>query len=337
MAANIRYYLQTVGICSLMHFLVDGLCVCCLYLLASRIDWHYIVGVFITYNVLAFLTQPLTGWYVDKVESKHWVLLVSILFLTMAVTVPWLMFLWPSFGSSAMGPFLMATLLGIGNSLFHVWGGKQTVLKTDNDIRAVGTFVSTGAFGLSVGIVFHSWFLLYTFLLAICLLAVMYVRGDSIPDSFSDSLSGNGTSDGKGSSYAPVAVWIAMAALMAFVMFRSFLGETFSGGHGKEGVVVLAVGAISMLGKMMGGWLSKWWGIVAAMVFILAVVLLCSMLRDLHEAFSFVGLFIINCTMPITLYLANVVMRGKEGLAFGLLAAALMPGYLLSFILLAAL
>ena len=36
-------------------------------------------------------------------------------------------------------------------------------------------------------------------------------------------------------------------------------------------------------------WLSKWWGIVAAMVFILAVVLLCSMLRDLHEAFSFVG------------------------------------------------
>ena len=45
-----------------------------------------------------------------------------------------------------------------------------------------------------------------------------------------------------------------------------------------------------------------------------------------------VGLFAINCTMPITLYLANVVLKGKEGLAFGLLAAALIPGYLLAML-----
>jgi hypothetical protein len=47
----------------------------------------------------------------------------------------------------------------------------------------------------------------------------------------------------------------------------------------------------------------------------------------------FVGLFAINCTMPVTLYLANVVLLGKEGLAFGLLAAALVPGYLFAFVL----
>ena len=45
-----------------------------------------------------------------------------------------------------------------------------------------------------------------------------------------------------------------------------------------------------------------------------------------------IGLFFINCTMPVTLYLANVVLKGREGLAFGLLAAALMPGFLLSLI-----
>ena len=38
----------------------------------------------------------------------------------------------------------------------------------------------------------------------------------------------------------------------------------------------------------------------------------------------------VNCTMPITLYLANVVLAGREGLAFGILAAALIPGYLLA-------
>ncbi len=44
------------------------------------------------------------------------------------------------------------------------------------------------------------------------------------------------------------------------------------------------------------------------------------------------GLFFINCTMPMTLYLANKVFEGREGLAFGLLAAALIPGYLLATI-----
>ena len=42
------------------------------------------------------------------------------------------------------------------------------------------------------------------------------------------------------------------------------------------------------------------------------------------------GLFLINCTMPITLYWANALLKGYEGLAFGLLAAALIPGYLLA-------
>jgi hypothetical protein len=41
------------------------------------------------------------------------------------------------------------------------------------------------------------------------------------------------------------------------------------------------------------------------------------------------GLLAVNLTMPVTLYFANVVLKGHEGLAFGLLAAALVPSYLL--------
>ena len=48
-----------------------------------------------------------------------------------------------------------------------------------------------------------------------------------------------------------------------------------------------------------------------------------------HWSVLVLGLFTINLTMPITLHLANRVLPGKEGLAFGILAAALMPGYLL--------
>jgi hypothetical protein len=47
----------------------------------------------------------------------------------------------------------------------------------------------------------------------------------------------------------------------------------------------------------------------------------------------FVGLFAINCTMPLTLYWAEKLMPGREGFAFGLLAASLMPPYIFSVML----
>ena len=76
----------------------------------------------------------------------------------------------------------MAVLLGFGNSLFHVWGGKQVIVTYGNDMPALGLFVSTGALGLSLGVVFYSWFLLQAFLLVLCLLAVAYVGMDGRSD-----------------------------------------------------------------------------------------------------------------------------------------------------------
>jgi hypothetical protein len=61
----------------------------------------------------------------------------------------------------------------------------------------------------------------------------------------------------------------------------------------------------------------------------LVIVLVCMLTGSKSLMVLLLGLFMINCTMPITLYLANYVLPGREGLAFGILAAALMPGYLL--------
>ena len=87
-----------------------------------------------------------------------------------------------------------------------------------------------------------------------------------------------------------------------------------------------------MLGKMTGGWIARAMGIVSTLVVLLLAVLVCFLLGSSHLPVLLAGLFFINCTMPITLYLANVVLKGREGLAFGLLAAALMPGFLLSLL-----
>ena len=264
-----------------MHLLVDGLCLCCLYLTVSSFTTNGILSVFLLYNILAFMSQPLTGMMVDRLTHRHWLLLWSLVLLTLGVLVSLSLPLW-TFSSSLC--LIVAVLLGIGNSLFHVWGGKQVVLTTNNDIRALGVFVSTGAMGLAVSVVFFS----LTFVL-LCVVAIMVIVG-----------------------------------------FRSYVGETFSSPLVKNSAVILLIGFVSMMGKMLGGWLVRWMGMITAVIVILLTVACCIAFRHVDNVILLLGLLAVNCTMPITLYLSNVVLKGHEGLSFGLLAAALIPGYLLA-------
>ena len=303
------------GIGAVMHFLVDSLCICCLYLLLPSYEGVGFVEVFLTYNILAFMTQPLTGLWVDRMRNRHWALLLSIVLLTLAVGIA-------SFLPSPS--YLLPLLLGFGNSLFHVWGGKQTVALMGNDIRALGVFVSTGAFGLAVGFVYCSWALLYVMLIALCLLALFASRDEMV-----ESRSMNSASSGN-SDYSLNVVWLSVALLMAVVMFRSYVGQDFSSAIVKTPALILVIGAVAMLGKMAGGWLAKGMGIIPSMVVVLLVILVAMLFRQSGLAALLVGIFAINCTMAVTLWLANVVLKGREGLAFGLLAAALIPGWLLA-------
>ena len=183
---------RLIGLCSVQHFLVDGLCVCCLFLLAraygdclaaygDRLGMEAVL----MYSVLAFVSQPLTGMIADGLKARHRLLVVSSLLLTLAVAAASLIALLMTEAlkvmEGAVGEWLLmlvAVLLGAGNSLFHVWGGKQTVVCMGNDMRALGVFVSTGALGLSVGFVCCSWVLLYALLLAVVALAIVYLRSE---------------------------------------------------------------------------------------------------------------------------------------------------------------
>ena len=311
------------GVGAVMHFLVDGLCICCLYLLLPSYGSVGLVKVFLTYNILAFMTQPVTGLWVDRIRNRHWVLLLSILLLTFAVGMATLHYSLFTILSSLF-IYLLPLLLGFGNSLFHVWGGKQTVALMGNDLRALGVFVSTGAFGLAVGFVYCSWTLLYVLLIALCLLAV-FASQDSLEENHSDD-----SENSDHSEYSLLIIWLSIVLLMAVVMFRSYVGQDFSSAIVKTPALILVIGGVAMLGKMAGGWLAKGLGIVPSMVIVLLVVLAAMLFRESGLAVLLVGIFAINCTMAVTLWLANVVLKGREGLAFGLLAAALIPGWLLA-------
>ena len=272
---------------------------------------------------MAFLTQPLTGLWADCMKRRHWMLLASVLLLTVAVLATSIVI---SFRLSTVGMMVVPILLGMGNSLFHVWGGKQVAVTTGNDMRALGAFVSTGVFGLALGIVFFSWPLLYTVLLTICVLSTAYVHLD-----LKAGISAINSQEVE-CRFSKLFIWMSLLVLMLVVMLRSFVGETFSGEMSRTNSMMLLIGLLSMLGKMAGGWLAHHLGIVRMLALVIVLVLVCLVFRSQEMVIALVGLFAVNCTMPVTLYLANVVLSKREGLAFGLLAAALIPGYLLAFI-----
>ena len=314
-----------ISISSVQHFLVDGLCMCCLFLLTGIYGDSFgaygdrmSLGAILIYNLLAFLSQPLTGLLADRLSYRHWLLLWSALLLTVAVAVAMLPF------RTEWALITVALLLGAGNSLFHVWGGKQAVIKTGNDIRALGVFVSTGALGLAVGYVFCSWALLSALLLVFIGLSVLYVQwDDGVSQAVEDIRSNHPW-------LTPLTIWTLVVMLMLCVCYRSFAGEVFSKGITKTQSLILVIGIVAMLGKMAGGWIVRWAGILPSVIVILAGVALCFLFRENLVWVLLSGIFLMNCTMPITLYLANLLLPKREGLAFGLLAAALIPGYLLA-------
>ena len=163
---------KTTLLCTLMHLLVDGLCACCLYMAVGAFDFSAFAGIFITYNVLAFLRQPLTGVAADyAVKKSNLLALTAVAALSVAVFMASVATLFPMPRKAIL--FCVAISLGVGDSLFHVLDGKRVALHTHNYIRALGVFVSTGAMGLAIGMVFASWMLLYVLLVAIALTTVV--------------------------------------------------------------------------------------------------------------------------------------------------------------------
>ncbi len=319
MEAEKGHEIMLVGIASALHFLVDCLCVCGLYLMLYPFQLPEVVSVVVTYNVTAFLTQPITGIVADRARRPHLLQFGALSLLSCGVVMSMGTLLSSQLHTSAWSLHAVAVLLGLGNSLFHVWGGRQVAVRTRNDIRSLGVFVSTGAVGLAVGYLFYSWQLLCVLLLMLSLLSIAYVRLDGKTERVE-------LREMMGTPLLQPLVWLAMIVLMAVVMMRSQTSERFSSGLVNGDAMVLVAGLVAMSGKMAGGWISRWMGVVKALALILVGVLVCWFFRGYGIAVLLLGVFVINCSMPITLYLANVVLKGREGLAFGLLAAALVIG-----------
>lgn len=290
---------------SLMHFATDGLCA---YLVFSKLypdNPKLSLLIFLGYNILAFVTQSPIGIIVDKYNKPKLMIAVSVIAIILGYI----------FSNVCL---LAVFFLGMGNSLFHVAGGKYVTDKSGNNISHLGIFVSTGAVGLVLGQRYFSFTPLIYILfgvLTVCA-ALMIITDDIENKSYPEEYKSNYSN-----------VMLALLAVIGVVFVRSFVGKVVSADFNLTEYMFLIIAIATALGKAVGGICSKLIGIKATTVVSMGVATACLTLGCGNPITFILGIFTFNFSMPITLYYANILLKGKEGFAFGTLAAFLAPAY----------
>jgi FSR family fosmidomycin resistance protein-like MFS transporter len=213
-----------------------------------------------------------------------------------------------------------ATVLGVGNAVFHVGGGLWTLTAYPRRAGPLGLFVSPGALGLYVGTVLGRGGLAPLWLLPVLLAlgaAPLLTAGRTAP--------AGGVCRGPG-PLPDASALAALAGLFAVVAARSLVGMGLSlpwksGGWGLAAVCALA------LGKAAGGYLADRFGVRSTALVTLAAAAALFCFSDVPAA-GLCAVFLFNMTMPLTLYGAAALLPGAGGLAFGLLTFALFLGFL---------
>ena len=293
-----------------MHLVTDGLCSLLVFskLYPENPEMAFIV--FLSYNILAFVTQSPLGLLIDKYNKPKIYLTISTGLLALGYIVSEVC-------------LLSVLFIGLGNSIFHVAGGKYISDKSGNSITDLGIFVSTGAIGLVLGQRYFSALPLGYIFFSLLILSVLMLLISEDPETVSYPEEYSNDFDAR----------IAMMAVLGVVFARSLIGKTVSADFELTIHMFLVISIATALGKAMGGIASRLFGIRITTAASMSVAALCLSLGLGNPYTYLLGIFAFNFSMPITLYYANILSKGKEGFAFGTLAATLAPGYFVAMML----
>ncbi len=312
---------QKVGIYAVLHFLVDFCCALFMYRLATITEYFYIY--FLIYNFCAFALQMPVGLLADKWNYNS-IVAGAGCFLT-GITALAATFLLAE--SNVMWMYPVAVILaGIGNCLFHVGGGIEILNESGKKLSPLGIFVSPGAIGIYLGTMLgkkDTYVSSVPFLMLILggILLLWWHQGrEKEFRSQNVSLKGEWAFDGK-------IMLVSLLSFFVVVVLRSHLGMIFSFPWKMQQIgAVLALVAV-VGGKVAGGFLADKTGIGNAILLSMSTAILCFGFAG-NMVLGVLGLFFFNMSMPITLYLAAMVLNRCKGFAFGVLTFAIFVGFL---------
>ena len=292
---------------SFTHFWVDLSCAFLVFrTLSSSTDFALCL---LLYNFCAFAMQMPLGLLADHFNRNGVVAALGCSLVALAYVTP--------------GALLTAVVAGLGNALFHLGGGIDTLNVSETKAAALGIFVSPGAFGLYLGTIWSKGTSLPLWIapLVLILLAVGILW--LCRHNFGSLRSRNAPLDFSG-NFKPIL------PLFLVVVLRSYMGMNQSF-QWKSGGWAIALVAALVLGKATGGFLMDFTSPRKASVLSLGA----AAILYLFSAFPLPGtlaVFFFNMTMPVTLWAVARVIPGAKGFTFGTLTFALFLGFLPSWL-----
>ena len=293
---------------SVLHFAVD---LTCAWLMFSKIKpqeelWG---AAMLFYNYFAFAMQLPLGILADRFNRNSYFAALGCVFVGLGCFLG-------SFG------IVSALCAGLGNGLFHVGGGLDTLNRRKGKCTPAGIFVAPGAFGLWLGTRWGQAEALPLALgIALCLI------GAVLP-----LICKNNDPDGKNAEFSlpPIKslAYLGSAFLFAVVIIRGFAGLIFTFEWKPDFALPLILAVV--LGKTAGGILADLAGakktavfslLAAGVLFVFGANPLCGIL----------AVFLFNMTMPLTLTAAADAFEGAKGMSFGLMTFGLFLGFLVVY------
>lgn len=280
-------------------------------LLRPNNDW---LSAMLIYNFCAFALQMPLGLLADKLNRNALVAAAGCIFVASSAVIPAVTSVTPL-------PLAAAAVMGIGNALFHVGGGIDTLNMSEKKCSPLGLFVSPGALGLCLGTMSAGKLPLYIACLILFIAAAVILL-------VSKHDFGTMTSENKDLSlpkFSPILV-ISMLCLFAVVCLRSFAGMSFSF-EWKSALPALVTVSFVALGKALGGFTADAVGSKIASILSLSLCAVLFLFSDI-AACGLAALLLFNMTMPITLWETAKLFPNAKGFSFGLLTFALFVGFL---------
>ena len=285
------------------HLLVDA--VCAAVIVGSSTP--ELPAVFILYNTFAFSTQCVVGLITDRLGHCKTLAPVACLWVALCGVIP-------------LPPTVGAVLIGMGNSLFHVSAGSEVLEHSEGKAAPLGLFVAPGALGVFAGKEFPE---LRPVLCVLLILSGIWLLVENRID-WGQTVSSYNYKEGQSKELLPTALLLLLA-----VMTRA-IGGAVAGGAGqtafwKSLVIVICVFA----GKSLGGLASDRFGIRRVTVISIPLAAFLILIAGRYFAGAAAGQFLLNLSMPITLFLIYRCLPSAPGFAFGLAASVLWPGTLI--------
>jgi len=299
---------KMISIYSFTHFFVDFACAFLMfYSIAHSADWYVCI---LIYNFCAFAMRMPIGIIADRLNRNHLIAAIGCLLVCAA------------YGLMSF-PIAAATVVGLGNGMFHIGGGIDILNVSEKKSAAIGIFVSPGAFGIYFGTILGRQGASATVPILMALVAVALlifnmkrIRGDT-------DISTNAAL----SFRLPPRLFIAVLCLFLVVCLRSYFGLAIEFPWQDIGYFGLALVCATAFGTTIGGFLFDRVGAVKTIVATLGIASLLLFIPQFPVA-GVSAIFLFNMTMPITLwFIAKVIPRAK-GFSFGLFAFALFLGFL---------